>query len=133
MRRNIMDLIKNKESNDTVESTRGYIYNVPDTDIFEDKDKYTITFDLPGIDKEDINLKVEKDVLTITAESKKQPLDSYETLREEMEFTGFQRAFNLNGIVDSNRINADYKDGTLTLTLQKKEEQKTREIQIKVS
>jgi len=128
-----MDLIKNKENTDTVESTRGYIYNVPDTDIFEDKDKYTITFDLPGIDKEDINLKVEKDVLTITAESKKQPLDSYEALREEMEFTGFQRSFNLNGIVDSNKISADYKDGTLTLMLQKKEEQKTREIQIKVS
>jgi len=128
-----MDLLKKKEGNDAVESTRGYNYSVPDTDIFEDKDCYTITFDLPGIDKEDINLKVDKDVLTITAESKKQPLDSYEVLREEMEFGGFQRSFNLNGIVDSNKISADYTNGTLRLTLPKKEEQKTKEIQIKVS
>jgi len=128
-----MDLIKKKEKNEKVESTRGYVYNIPETDIFEDNEKYTIIFDLPGIDKEDINLKVEKEILTITAESKKQPLDSYETLREEMEFTGFKRSFNLNGIVDSNKINADYKNGTLTLTLTKKEEQKTKEIQIKVS
>jgi HSP20 family protein len=128
-----MDLIKNKESNETVESTRGYLYNVPETDIFEDKEKYTITFDLPGIEKEDINVKIEKDILSITAETKKQPLDSYETLREEMEFEGFQRSFNLNGIVDPDKINADFKNGTLKLTLPKKEEQKTREIQIKVS
>jgi len=128
-----MDLIKKKENNETVESTRGYIYNVPDTDILEDKEKYTIVFDLPGIEKEDINLKAEKDILTVTAESKKQPLDSYECLREEMEFTGFQRSFNLNGIVDTNKISADFKNGTLTLTLPKKEEQKTKEIQIKVS
>jgi len=133
MRRYIMDLIKKKENNETVESTRGYVYDVPETDIYEDGEKYTITFDLPGIEKDDINLKVEKDILTLTAESKKQPLDSYESLREEMEFGGFQRSFNLNGMVDSNTINADYKDGTLTLTLNKKEEQKTREIQIKVS
>jgi len=128
-----MDLIKKKENNETVESTRGYVYSVPDTDIFEDKEKYSIVFDLPGIEKEDIILKIEKDILTITAESKKEPLDSYECLRQEMEFSGFKRSFNLNGIVDSNKITADYKNGTLTLILPKIEEQKTREIQIKVS
>lgn len=128
-----MDLTKKKETNETVESTRGYVYDVPETDITEDKEKYTITFDLPGIEKEDINLKVEKDVLTITAESRKQPLDSYETLREEMEFVGYQRSFNLNNVIDPEKINADYNSGTLILTLPKREEQKTKEIQIKVS
>jgi len=119
-----MDLIKKKENNETVESTRGYAYRIPDTDIFENNDKYSIIFDLPGIEKEDINLKVEKDILTITAESKKQPVESYDCLREEMEFAGFQRAFNLNGIVDPDKISADYNNGTLTLTLPKKEEAK---------
>ena len=126
-------MTKKKETNETVESTRGYVYDVPETDITEDKEKYTITFDLPGIEKDDINLKVEKDILTVTAESGKQPMDSYETLREEMEFVGYQRSFNLNNVIDPEKIKADYQNGTLTLTLLKREEQKTKEIQIKVS
>jgi len=129
-----MDLMKKeKETKEPVESTRGYVYYSPDTDIYEEKDTYKIIFDIPGIEKEDINLKVEKDTLSITAEFKKQPVECYECVREETEFSGYQRSFNLNGIVDTEKIDADYRNGTLILTLPKKEEQKTKEIQIKVS
>jgi len=129
-----MDLIKkNNDKKDTVESTRGYLYYTPESDIYEDKNSYKIIFDLPGIEKEDINLKVEKDILSITAEFKKQPIESYDCIREEIDFAGYQRSFKLNGIVDLDKIGADYKNGTLTLTLPKREEQKTKEIQIKVS
>jgi HSP20 family protein len=130
-----MDLAinKSKEKSEQIESTRGQIYFLPETDIFENNDSYKIIFDLPGIEKDEINLKIEKDVLTITAESKKEPVESYECIREEMEFTGYQRSFNLNGVVDTGKIDADYRNGTLTLTLPKRAEQKTKEIQIKVS
>jgi HSP20 family protein len=129
-----MDLTKRDERKSSVaESTRGYIYNTPDVDIYEGKDEYKIIFDVPGTEKEDINIKVEKDVLTLTAESKYKPAEEYELSREEMDFTGYQRSFNLNGIVNTEKIEADYDNGSLTLTLPKKEEEKTKEISIKIS
>jgi len=128
-----MDLTKkNENSAQEIESTRGYIYRTPETDIYEDKDNYRIIFDIPGIEKEDINIKVEKDVLTLTAECMNSPGKGFECVREEMGFSGYQRSFNLNGIVDSGKIEADYNNGTLALKLPKKEEQKTKEIQIKI-
>jgi HSP20 family protein len=129
-----MDLTKRNEGKSNVaESTRGYIYKSPDVDIYESKDVYKIIFDVPAIDKEDINIKVEKEVLTMTAECKKEPVEGYECAREEMDFTGYQRTFNLNGIVNTEKIEAGYENGTLILTLPKKEEEKTKEISIKIN
>jgi len=120
----------NKEN---VESTRGYIYESPDSDIYEENNKYTIIFDIPGVDKEDINLKVEKNVLTLTAECTKAPGENYECLRHEMNYSGYKRSFELGDSIDSQKIDADYNNGTLTLTLPKKEELKAKEINIKVN
>ncbi|HPO49655.1 MAG TPA: Hsp20/alpha crystallin family protein [Spirochaetota bacterium] len=129
-----MDLTKkNEQENANVESTRGYYYYVPSTDIYETSEEYKLIFDLPGIEKEDINVKVEKDILTVTAESKKNAPDCYECLRNEIDFYGYQRSFNLNKAVDNGKIGADFSDGVLTLSMPKKEEQKTKEIQIKVA
>lgn len=100
-----MDLTKrNEQENANVESTRGYYYYVPSTDIYETSEEYKLIFDLPGIEKEDINVKVEKDILTVTAESKKNSPDCYECLRNEIDFYGYQRSFNLNGAVDNGKI-----------------------------
>jgi len=128
-----MNITKKEETNKNIESTRGYIYDTPYTDIFESENEYKIIFELPGIEKEDINIKIEKDILTLTAESKKEPIEGYQCIREEMEFNGYQRSFNLNGVVNTDKIIADYQDGTLTITLPKKEEQKTKEIKINIS
>jgi len=129
-----MDLNKtNEQENKNVESTRGYHYYVPSTDIYETPEQYKLIFDLPGIEKEDINIKVEKEILTLTAESKKEPVECYECLRDEIDFYGYQRSFNLNGVVDNSKINADFSEGVLTLSMPKREEQKTKEIQIKVA
>ncbi|HBD95442.1 MAG: hypothetical protein A2015_06100 [Spirochaetes bacterium GWF1_31_7] len=124
----------NKKENEyrNVESKRGLDYYKPATDIVENEANYTIIFDMPGIDKNDISLKVEKGVLTVTAESNRKPDLDYTCIREEFEYTGYRRSFNLNDVIDVNSINAEYKDGTLILSLPKKEEQKTREIEIKI-
>lgn len=128
-----MNLTKNTHTNEAVESTRGYYYESPATDIYETDDFYKIVFDVPGIEKEDIAIKVEKDVLTITAESKRKPEEGYDCISTEMEFNGYKRAFNLNGTVDTDKIDADLNNGTLYLTLYKKEEQKRKEIKINIS
>ena len=124
---------KRNETNNEIESTRGYYFRTPDTDIFESKDEYKLIFDIPGIEKEDINVKVEKDILTLTAETKKTPCEGYECISEEISYDGYKRSFNLNNSVDTDKIEADYVNGSLTLKLPKREEQKTKEIKISIS
>jgi HSP20 family protein len=129
-----MQIEKNNElNNENIESKRGYVYENPDCDIYEAGNEYKIYFDLPGVEKEDINIKVEKGTLSLVAESTKKPEEKYEALREEISYSGYKRTFELGDLVDSNKINADYKNGTLVVTLPKKEEQKTKEIKIKVN
>jgi HSP20 family protein len=127
------DKRKDLKKNEKVESTRGYIYETPACDIYENKDNYKIYFDIPGVEKDDISLKVEKDVLTLIAECSKKADKGYECIREEMVYAGYKRTFELNNAVDSNKIDANYTNGTLVLTLPKKEEQRTKEIKINVA
>lgn len=126
---------KNKElkKEEKIESTRGYIYDTPACDLYENENEYKMYFDIPGVEKDEISLKVEKDILTLKAENSKKPDMGYECIRSEMKFNGYKRSFELNNAVDADKINADYQDGTLILTLPKREEQKTKEIKIKVS
>lgn len=124
--------ITNKENRE-LESTRGIHYEAPLCDIYENENDYIIYFDLPGVEKSDINLKVEKDILTLTADSSKRAGDDYHCLREEMTYAGFRRSFNLNNTVDPDKIEADYQNGSLKLTLPKREEQKTKQIKINVN
>jgi len=129
-----MKLENKKDINhENVESTRGYIYENPDCDVYESDNEYKIIFDIPGVEKNDINLKVEKNVLSLTAECTKKPGENYECLRHEMNYAGYKRSFELGNTIDSNKINADYNNGTLTLTLPKKEEEKSKEIKINVN
>ena len=132
-----MDARDNKnlttEENKNIETTRGGWFISPAADIYETENDYKMIFDIPGVEKENINLNVEKDVLTLTAECFKEPGKDYSLIRSEMEYTGYKRSFDLNNVVNSDQIKADYHDGTLILVLPKKEEQKTREIKINVN
>jgi len=125
-----MDYKKNKEK---TQSTRGCIYATPDCDIYETDNEYKIYYDMPGVEKNDINIKVEKDVLTVTADCTKKPVEGYECLRKEMRFTGYKRSFDLNNTVNTDNIKADHVNGTLILTMPKKKEQKTKEVKINIS
>ena len=122
-----------KQDEQNVESTRGYFYTSPDTDIYETDDEFKMIYEIPGVEKTDVNIKVEKDVLTMTAECSKSPVSGNECLRAEMDFVGYKRSFNLNNLVDVEKIKADYSGGVLALTLPKLEEKKTKEIKITVA
>lgn len=123
----------NRSVDRAIESTKGTFYERPVCDIYENDNEFTIYFDIPGVEKEGINLKVEKDVLTLTAECNKKPDEGYRCVREEMDFAGYRRSFNLNRTVDAEKISADYNNGTLKVTLPKREEHKTKEIKIAVN
>ena len=83
--------------------------------------KYVLEAELPGFNKEDIQLDVKDGILTITAqhtENEDEKNDKGEYIRRERRYGSFRRSFDVTGI-DENAITASYKDGVLELTLPK--------------
>ena len=106
----------------------------PNVDVYEDKDKITVTAELPGMRKEDIDISLHSNTLTISGERKsEEERKEGETYRSERYFGRFQRSVTLPTLVDPNRIQANYKDGVLTVTCHKSEEVKPKQIQVKTS
>ena len=128
-----MDIIRKEKDDKQLESTRGNTYRSPECDIYETEEGYLMFFDIPGVEKNDLNLKVEKDTLLLTAECTKKAGEGYQCLRDEMIYSGFRRSFHLGNSVDTEKIEAEYANGTLKLILPKREEQKTKQIKIQVS
>lgn len=95
------------------------------TDIREEKDRYILEADLPGCSREDVEVTVENDRLTISARRREESgvQDDKGYLRRERAWGSFSRSFDL-ALVDADNITAAYNDGVLTLTLPKKADQR---------
>jgi len=107
----------------------------PSVDIEEANDKYVIKADLPGVDKKDIDVKLENGVLSIRGEKQTEKETGKGTKRHRTErFHGtFARSFTLPDAVKAEKVDASYKDGVLSLAIPKAEEAKPKSIDIKVS
>jgi len=104
----------------------------PNVDIFENKDQIVIEAELPGMNREDFDLSVENNVLTLHGErrfEKKEETDNYH--RVERSYGSFSRSFTLPQTVSAEGANAEFRNGVLRVTLPKREEVKARKIQIK--
>lgn len=102
-------------------------------DVREDADHFYVEAELPGFKKEDIDITLENQQLTISAERKedqKQQGKKGELLHHERRFTRFLRSFTLPPTVDEQTVNAKLADGVLTITLNKREETKPRKISV---
>jgi HSP20 family protein len=106
---------------------------MPLTDIYEDKEKYTLRLDLPGIKKDDVKISFVDGKLSISGERNQETehKDS-KCHRVERSFGKDYRSFNLPEHVQSDKINAEFNDGQLTISVPKAEEAKPKEIEIKV-
>ena len=103
----------------------------PALDFFEDKDRFTVKCELPGVRKEDIDISVEGNTLSISGERKHEnEQQTGQTYRSERYFGRFQRNVTLPQAVDANNVSAQYKDGVLTVSLPKTEESRRKQIQI---
>jgi HSP20 family protein len=103
----------------------------PNVDIFENKDSIVLEAELPGMNREDFELTVENNVLTLRGErrfEKKDEADNYH--RVERAYGSFMRSFTLPQTVSSEGASAEYKNGVLRVTLHKREEVKARRIEI---
>jgi len=106
----------------------------PRVDIVERENEFVITSDLPGITRDQINVNVEKNMLTISGERRRtEPKEGERWYRAERNTGTFKRTFSLPNTIDAGGVSADYRDGVLTVTLPKAEEAKPRQIQINVS
>ncbi|MBI2485698.1 MAG: Hsp20/alpha crystallin family protein [Deltaproteobacteria bacterium] len=106
----------------------------PAVDIHENNDSFVVKADLPAVNKDDIQIDLKDNTLTLKGEKKfenKVSKDNY--IRVERSYGTFVRSFTLPQNVDAEKIKATYKDGVLELTLPKKEEAKPKQIKVEVS
>ncbi len=106
------------------------IYIAPPVDIFENEDSLIVVADLPGVDKDGVDIHVEDDILTIKGNAKyTQPAN---VLRQEFTLQNYYRQFQLSDEVDQSKISAESKNGVLTSMLPKAERSKPKQIKVKV-
>lgn len=104
----------------------------PAVDIYEQDGNIELKAELPGLDPKDVDIRVENNVLTLRGERRidnEVKRESYH--RVERAYGSFSRSFTLPSVVDTEKIQAEYKDGVLRLVLPKKEEAKPRQIEIR--
>ena len=116
------------------ENGLGFVEWSPTVDIEESDDSYLIKADVPGVDKKDIDVRLENGVLSITGEKQVEKETGKGTQRHRTErYSGsFARRFTLPGGVKEDKVDATYRDGVLSLLIPKAEEAKPKSIGIKV-
>jgi HSP20 family molecular chaperone IbpA len=105
-------------------------YVTPPVDIYETGDGLVVKADLPGVSKENLDVRVENNLLTIRGRSAH--VAPGDPIYREYQLVHFFRQFELNERVDQGKISADVKHGVLTLMLPKAEEAKPRKIDVKI-
>jgi len=101
--------------------------SMPAVNIREDEKKYNLELAVPGMEKKDLKIDINEDVLTISSESRQETeenKDGYK--RKEFSYSSFCRSFYIPENVNRDSIEANYKDGILTISLPKQEEEKSK-------
>jgi HSP20 family protein len=104
----------------------------PRVDVREEKDAVYLTAELPGVSKDALNVELENGVLTISGEKRAEQTETEAGFyRSERVYGSFKRSFHVPDTVDGDKIEAEYADGVLRLTLPKRPEAAPRQISIK--
>jgi HSP20 family protein len=106
----------------------------PPVDIFEKHDHLIIRAEIPGVQKEDVDVRIENGVLTLQGERKQEAeVTEGNAYRMERIYGTFTRTFSLPTTVDAAKVTATYKDGVLEVTIPKVETAKPKKIEIKAA
>ncbi|OGH98447.1 MAG: hypothetical protein A2104_09955 [Candidatus Melainabacteria bacterium GWF2_32_7] len=112
---------------------KGEITWQPAVELNEQNGNYQVKAELPGISKDDIDVEVGEDTVTIKAETKKEEEEKKEnTYRSELRYGKFIRTLELPSNIDNTKVSAEFKDGILTVTLPKTEEEKQKTKRVKI-
>jgi HSP20 family protein len=105
----------------------------PAVDVYEDDHQVTLKIEVPGIDEEDIDVRLENNTLTVHGERKLEKEEKEENYRRvERQYGSFTRSFTLPNTVDAEGVSAQYDKGVLKIKLAKKAEAKPKQIKISV-
>jgi HSP20 family protein len=105
----------------------------PAVDIYETEQNLVVKADLPDIKPEELDIRVENNILTIRGERKfEKKVEENNYLRVERAYGSFSRSFSLANTVNTEAIQADYQNGVLTLNIPKREEAKPKQIKVRV-
>jgi HSP20 family protein len=106
----------------------------PPVDIYENGDNLVLKAELPGINADDVEIRVEINTLYLKGERKfEKEVKEQNYHRVERSYGTFTRTFSLPNSIDADKVTASFKDGVLTLTMPKKEEAKPKTIKVNVS
>ena len=105
----------------------------PPVDIYETENALVVKADLPEVNPQDLDIRVENNILTIRGERKfEKKVNEENYLRMERAYGSFSRSFSLANSVNSEEIKAEYQNGALTLHIPKREETKPKQIKVSV-
>ena len=105
-------------------------YYVPYADIYETDDALTVVMEMPGVEKKDLDVNVEKDVLRVDGRIDFSKYKDMEPVYAEYNVGHYARSFALGSAIDQEKIGANLEDGVLTLTLPKAKHAQPRKIAI---
>ncbi len=106
----------------------------PPVDIYETEKEIVLKADLPDVKAEDVDIRLENNVLTLRGERRfEKDVKEENYYRVERQYGSFSRTFSLPGTVDADKIDARYENGVLHVTLPKREEARPKQIRIKAA
>lgn len=121
---------KKEDTEEQGEKTKVGRYYVPQTDIHESADALFVIMDMPGVQKENVDIQIEKNLLTITGSIDFSNYEGLEPIYTEYNVGNYTRSFNLSNEINKESISAKMVDGVLALRLPKVEEAAARKIKV---
>jgi HSP20 family molecular chaperone IbpA len=115
------------------EATRTANVYAPATDIFETEDHVVLVADMPGVAPDGVDISLERRVLTIRGHAAAYSHDGYRRVYQEYGEGDYERVFTLSEEIDREKIEAEHKNGVLTLRMPKAESAKTKKITVKAA
>ena len=105
----------------------------PKVNVYEYDDKIGIVAEIPGLDKKNVTVEVEEDVLIISGDKHGFDSDGGKCITRELKQSAFKRSFNLGEYLDGKNISATFKDGMLSISIPKKEPEQPKKHSVKIS
>ena len=105
----------------------------PKVNVYEYDDKIGIVAEIPGLDKSNVSVEVEEDVLIISGDKHGFDSDGGKCITRELKQSAFTRSFNLGEYLDGKNISAKFKDGMLSISIPKKEPEQPKKHSVKIS
>ena len=105
----------------------------PKVNIYEYDDKIGIVAEIPGLDKKNVSVEVEEQVLIISGDKHGFEDDGGKCITRELKQSAFKRSFNLGEYLDGDDVSASFKDGMLSISIPKKEPEKPKKKFVKIS